>query len=81
MPVVSQHYAQFFNWSGRGEVDPVELKRFRDHVAEAHRQGKKVRLWATPDNKRLWSFLLDEGADLINTDRLEAFETYYRARD
>lgn len=81
MPVVSQHYTQFFNWSGRGEVDRVELERFRDHVAEAHRQGKKVRLWATPDNETLWSFLLDEGADLINTDRLEAFESYYRERD
>jgi hypothetical protein len=81
MPVVSQDYRQFFTWPGEGEVNPAELIRFRTFVAQAHAEGKKVRLWGEPDIPQLWKFLLDEGVDLINTNRipeLAAFLDSYR---
>ena len=79
MPVVSQNYKRFLSWTGQGTVNPVQLKRFRQFVAQAHAEGKKVRLWDTPDKPELWTFLLAEGVDLINTDRLGAFSDYMNA--
>ncbi len=70
MPVVSNNYRNFLSWTGKGNVNPQEQEQLRDLVERAHAEGKKVRLWAAPDVPEVWAFLLDNGVDLINTDRL-----------
>lgn len=70
MPVVSDNYSKFLTWKGNGPVPTEELQQLRRFIASAHAEGKKVRLWATPDTPTLWDFLADEGVDLINTDKL-----------
>lgn len=77
MPVVSDHYANFLSWDGKGQVDANELGSLQDFIRNAHAQHKKVRLWGAPDTPETWKFLLDQGVDLINTDRLEAFRAFY----
>jgi hypothetical protein len=52
-----------------------ERRKLKDIVGTAHKKGRIVRFWATPDNpsprrKNLWRQLLDCGVDLINTDDL-----------
>ena len=46
------------------------------YVAKAHLQGKKVRLWASPENKVVWAELLKCNVDLINTDKLGALRNF-----
>jgi hypothetical protein len=46
------------------------------YVNMAHKYGKKVRLWASPDNDRVWAELLKCGVDLINTDKLSQLKTF-----
>jgi alkaline phosphatase len=38
-------------------------------VDSLHAQGKKVRFWATADQKSVWKALAKMGADFINTDK------------
>jgi hypothetical protein len=48
----------------------AERTKLREFVAKAHRHGRLVRFWATPEDPGAWGELLAAGVDLINTDKL-----------
>ena len=81
MPVVSDRYSNWSTWSGRGKPTGNELVRILELANRVHAEGKKLRLWAIPDNELAWSVLLDAGVDLINTDDLEGLHRYFLSRD
>ena len=80
MPVVSDHYRKFLSWNGKGVVNEKEKKKLQAFVNQAHTEGKKVRLWGAPDIPKVWAFLLDNGVDLINTDKLAGLREYLTGR-
>ncbi|WP_317193247.1 hypothetical protein [Mucilaginibacter segetis] len=45
-------------------------------MALAHKFGKRVRLWASPENTAVWKELLSCGVDLINTDKLAELKKF-----
>lgn len=63
-------YGSLLTWDGTGDFPSEEKQRLCSYVAAAHRAGKKIRLWASPENRAVWSELLRCGVDLINTDQL-----------
>ncbi|WP_295711226.1 phosphatidylinositol-specific phospholipase C/glycerophosphodiester phosphodiesterase family protein [Mucilaginibacter sp.] len=69
-------YSHLLKWDGRGDFSPVEKKRLCTYVMLAHRFGKKVRLWASPENEAVWKELLNCGVDLINTDKLVELKNF-----
>lgn len=72
----SCRYSHILNWRGDGPIPSVEQQRLCNYVSQAHRYGKKVRLWASPENAIVWRALLDCGVDLINTDQLEKLKNF-----
>ena len=76
MPVISDNYSNFLSWNGYGEIKEDEKKKLKMLVQNTHAQNKKLRLWASPDNANVWKFLLDNGVNLINTDRLKEFREF-----
>jgi glycerophosphoryl diester phosphodiesterase len=68
--MASCKYTQLLKWKGEGAMPNMERQRLKWFIAEAHKTGKKVRLWASPENKNVWRELLACGVDLINTDEL-----------
>ncbi|MFY0608545.1 MAG: phosphatidylinositol-specific phospholipase C/glycerophosphodiester phosphodiesterase family protein [Cyclobacteriaceae bacterium] len=81
MPIISQNYNKYLSWNGQeGNPDPEELYKLTQMIDKAHREGKMVRLWATPDNELVWTFLLDIGIDLINTDDLSGLNGFLTNR-
>ncbi len=48
--------------------DPSVFSKMKNMVKKAHEKGKKVRFWATTDNKKVWATLKVLGVDFINTD-------------
>jgi hypothetical protein len=80
MPVISDHFGNWSAWNGKSDPRPGDLDRIRELANRVHAEGKKLRLWAIPDNERAWSALLDAGVDLINTDRLEALHLFLTSR-
>ena len=73
-------YSKILKWEGRGNLPDNERKRLCTYVVMAHRFGKKVRLWASPEKKVVWDELLSCGVDLINTDRLPVLKKYLNSR-
>lgn len=49
------------------------------YVQKVHDQGRKVRFWAVPDTPAFWKMQLEEGVDLINTDRPQQFAEWWKA--
>jgi hypothetical protein len=70
MPWVSDNWTKTFKWMGDGPMPEAERAKLRDFVARAHRHGRLVRLWATPEKAAVWQELRAAGVDLINTDQL-----------
>lgn len=71
MPVISDHYRNWLTWNGKSKPLEEDLQRIKNLAERAHREGKKLRLWAIPDNELTWEVLLNAGVDFINTDHLE----------
>jgi len=80
MPIVSQNYKKYLTWDGTKALKASEKRKFEDLVDEVHKQGKLLRLWASPDNEEVWKFLLENGADIINVDDVSGFRSYYLNR-
>ena len=76
----SCRYSRLLSWRGKGKIPAEEKKRLYDYVDLAHQQGKKVRLWASPENKAVWRELLLCGVDLINTDKLAELRNFLLSR-
>ncbi|HTL17752.1 MAG TPA: hypothetical protein VL793_10980, partial [Patescibacteria group bacterium] len=53
-----------------------EKARLKQIVAKAHREGRKVRFWGSPDQPVFWRELLADEVDLINTDKLEGAQKF-----
>ncbi|MFD4128458.1 phosphatidylinositol-specific phospholipase C/glycerophosphodiester phosphodiesterase family protein [Streptomyces globisporus] len=84
-PLVSANWTQNFSWLGTGPFPRAERDRLRTLVTTAHREGRRIRFWATPDvagpeREAVWSELLAAGVDHLNTDDLAGLEEFLRAR-
>ena len=74
-------YSKLLKWKGTGGISINEHNRLCNFVDTAHQHGKKVRLWASPENTAVWSELLKCHVDLINTDKLSALRNFLTGRD
>ena len=76
MPVVSDHYKNHLKWNGKGKISDEEQVELRKLVSKVHAEGKKLRLWASPDNPNAWQTFKAIGVDLINTDTPKKFAAF-----
>ena len=78
MPVISDHYKNHLSWNGKGEMPDEQRLKLRKLVSKVHAEGKKLRLWASPDNSNAWQTFKSIGVDFINTDKPKKFATFFR---
>ncbi|TMR20596.1 hypothetical protein ETD86_18205 [Nonomuraea turkmeniaca] len=86
IPLISDNWTNHFTWRGEGEMPAAERDKLRQIVATAHRDGQRVRFWATPDaagpaRDTIWRELIAADVDHINTDDLAGLERFLRAHD
>lgn len=84
IPMISDNWTRYFTWNGIGKMPAKEHQKLIEIVQTAHRKGRRVRFWATPDNpsparEAVWRELISSGADLINTDDLEGLQQFLLA--
>lgn len=77
---VSTSLRSYCQWRGHGSMAPEELEQLRKAIAAAHAEGREVRFWAATNRPKVWELLLNEGADLINVDRLRRFRRFMERR-
>ncbi len=76
MPLVSSNWNQVARWYGHGELADSSLQHLEKWVTLAHKEGRKIRFWATSDNEKVWQVLYDAGVDYLNADNLEAVQFF-----
>lgn len=76
IPLISDNWQAHFKWRGEGALPPDEEQKLRKIISLAHRQGRKVRFWGTPDRVEFWTPLSSAGVDLINADDLSGLRTF-----
>lgn len=84
IPMISDNWTRHFTWNGAGEMPAEERRKLRQIVQTAHRKGRRVRFWATPDNpsparEAVWRELISSGVDVINTDDLGGLQQFLLA--
>lgn len=62
-------YTAHFRWDGWGEMPLEERRALQALVRRVHAEGRRLRLFAAPDDPTYWDVALEMGVDLINTDR------------
>lgn len=75
-PIASCRYSRFLSQNGEETLSKEGKQSLCRFVQIAHQNGKIVRLWASPENTKVWKELLSCGVDLINTNKLEALKTF-----
>ena len=80
-PWVSAAWNSQFKWNGTGAMPNDERKRLHEFVAKAHKQGRMVRFWATPEKQEVWQELLAADVDFLNTDKLVDLAKFLREND
>ena len=76
IPWVSASWGSLFKWKGDGPMPDAEKQKLREHVEKAHKQGRTVRFWATPEKPEFWNEMLAAKVDLLNTDKLPMLQEY-----
>ncbi len=76
MPLISYNYTHLVKWNGVGEMPPAERETLQTLAERTHAQGKKLRLWATPEDERVWQALREVGVDYLNTDQLKRLRRF-----
>lgn len=76
MPVVSQNFRKVTSWKGKGEISEKERAKLVALAAATHAEGKRLRLWATPELESCWETLKDCGIDLLNADDLPRLQQF-----
>jgi len=80
VPWISSDWAESFKWRGTGPLPEADKLKLEEIVAQAHRQGRRVRFWGAPDQPLFWQAMLDHGVDLLNTDDLEGMAKFLNSR-
>ena len=81
MPIISMSWSDHFTWGGTGTMQNKELLILEEIINRVHNENKLIRFWASPDNKEGWKLLQSLEVDLINTDKINQFSTYYKTKN
>lgn len=79
VPWISANWTLLFRWRGEGAFPEPEKQKLSEIVRQAHEQERKVRFWATPENKALWQELVQARVDFINTDKLSELQQFLKS--
>ncbi len=81
MPIISNHFKGVVQWNGKDPLTRHDFLPVKNLTEKAHAEGKQVRLWASPEDEQIWSYLLEAEVDFINTDQLERLRIFFDSQE
>jgi hypothetical protein len=73
-------FGDYFAWDGTGEFPAAELARLRWFTAAAHRKGRKLRIYGSPEKPAYWEVAYDSGVDFVSTDAIAVLAGFLQHR-
>jgi hypothetical protein len=74
--MISDNFATYSKWKGKGEIPEADRIKLRNVIESAQKLKKPIRFWGAPDTKDAWGQLRDLGASIINTDQVKESKIY-----
>ena len=74
---ISAPFSAYARWNGKGALIDKDKMRVLAAIEAAHRLGKQLRFWGTPDGITAWNTLYEMGVDIINTDQIERCAAFF----
>lgn len=68
LALISDSFARYSKWNGRGDMAADDIAKIEQVRDAAHAQGKRLRLWGSPDNANAWATFIRLNIDVINSD-------------
>ncbi|WP_158559317.1 alkaline phosphatase [Deminuibacter soli] len=68
--MLSADFHRFSEWNGKSNILAPDIAKLKPLVEDAHKHGKPIRFWATPDVVNAWYQLMKLGIDYLNTDHI-----------
>ena len=78
--LVSTSFASVSTWNGKDEIPSHDLEKIKETIEGAHKLGKPMRFWASPDFPNAWEKFIDAGVDVLNSDKIEELSTFLKSR-
>jgi alkaline phosphatase len=78
--MISTDFSLYSRWNGKGAIPAADAGKLSAVIAPAHALKLPVRFWGAPDTPDCWKTLMDLGADVINTDQVDAVRKFLGAR-
>jgi len=69
------NYYGFMQWDGKGEIPPTQRRQLENLVNGAHRLGRQIRIYASPDTPEYWRAAKAAHLDFVNADDLTGLQT------
>ena len=69
-----------YTWKGQKNMPNMEYMSLIAHVKNAHKAGRLVRLYDTPELPNAFDILYGSGIDLIEINDITSFATYWQKR-
>lgn len=77
MPMISDKFSRVCGWSIFSKKPSIEkLEKMNQFAQKIHAEGKKFRLWKSPEDTFVWETMLNQGVDIINTDSLNLLSNF-----
>jgi alkaline phosphatase len=80
MPWISENYVKVIGSLNRGIPTRQEQAKIIALAESVHAEGKRLRLWFTPESEEVWDILLQCGVDILHTDELEKMRNFIDQR-
>ncbi|HMJ71530.1 MAG TPA: phosphatidylinositol-specific phospholipase C/glycerophosphodiester phosphodiesterase family protein [Cyclobacteriaceae bacterium] len=78
--LISTSFNSVSSWNGKGEIPARDLQKIKTVIDEAHKLGKPVRFWASPDAPNAWTKFIGIGVDVLNSDDVQALAIFLKER-
>jgi alkaline phosphatase len=74
--LVSTSFASVSHWKGEGDIPGKDAAKIKETIESAHKIGKPMRFWASPDTPNAWQKFIDIGVDILNSDHVEELSKF-----
>lgn len=69
--LISTSFASVSHWNGKDVIPAADSEKIKQTTDAAHKLGKPMRFWASPDFDNAWTKFIELGVDVLNSDNVE----------
>lgn len=75
---INNSYYSVLSYNGIGMPSSSDNELLAEITSKSHRLHASVRFYAAGNNHKIWTYLLNNGVDYINVDKLKKFSKFYK---